>query len=135
MFLTGHFTLPVVSGGAFVVSGVVNIGVAATDLTIPQDKYAAHIIGRTIAGSGTKCVESVLDHDVWYYVANQIKARTRISVVKTPSATALSKAVIIKAKPGHRPNAADTAGACARMLAKLVSVGIFIVNLLLCEVA
>lgn len=50
MFLTGHFTLPVVSGGAFVVSGVVNIGVAATDLTIPQDKYTAHIIGRTIAG-------------------------------------------------------------------------------------
>ncbi len=75
MFLTGHFTLPVVSGGAFVVSGVVNIGVAATELTIPQDKYAAHIINRTIAGSGTKCVESVLFLIMIFRTTLQIKSR------------------------------------------------------------
>lgn len=64
------------------------------------------------------------------YAAKPLMVRRMISTVIPPSATTPSSAVIISAKPNHRPNADDTAGACARMLAKLFGGDIFIANLL-----
>jgi hypothetical protein len=119
VLLARHLALPASDGGAFVTSGVKNECVATTHLTVPEDKNATNIIGHAVARSGMECVESVLNH------GKLTAARTKNRTARALSATTPSNAVIINANPSRRPNAADTAGACARMLAKVFDGGMF----------
>jgi hypothetical protein len=44
MFLTGYFTLPI-SGGAFKASCVIDVGIAAMQLTVAQYQDATNVFG------------------------------------------------------------------------------------------
>ena len=119
VFLAGHLALPVSDSGAFPVSGVIDECVATTHLTIPEDKNVTSIVAHTVARSSIERVESILDH------GKTTAARVKNRTARALSAMTPSNAVIINGKPSRQPNAADTAGACARMLAKVFDGGMF----------
>jgi hypothetical protein len=59
MFLTGHLSLPI-SGGAFIASCVIDVGVAAMQLTVAQYQDATNVLGDTIAGTSIQRIKPVL---------------------------------------------------------------------------
>jgi hypothetical protein len=61
MFLAGHFALPP-SGGALVVSRVIDVGIAAEHLAVLQYQDGTNFIAYTIAGSSIQRIEPVLNH-------------------------------------------------------------------------
>jgi hypothetical protein len=65
MFLTGHLTLPI-SGGALIASCVIDVGVAAMQLTVAQYQDAANVLGDTIAGTSIQRIEPVPNHDCFH---------------------------------------------------------------------
>ena len=65
MFLTGYFTLPI-SGGAFIASRVIDVGVAAMQLTVAQYQDATNVLGHTIAGTSIQRIEPVPNHDCFH---------------------------------------------------------------------
>jgi hypothetical protein len=54
--MTGYFTLPV-SGGAFIASSVIDVSVAAMQLTVAQYQDATNVLGHTIAGTSIQRIE------------------------------------------------------------------------------
>ena len=73
MFLTGYFALPF-SGGAFIASCVIDVGVAAMQLTVAQYQDATNILGHTIAGTSIQRIEAILNHDCF-----QLRSPTNIA--------------------------------------------------------
>src|SRR4029453_19353289 len=65
VFLTGHLTLPI-SGGAFIASCVIDVGVAAMQLTVAQYQDATNVLGDTIAGTSIQRIKPVLNHDCFH---------------------------------------------------------------------
>src|SRR5262245_51599844 len=62
MFLTGYFALPF-SSGAFITSCVVDVGIAAVQLTVAQYQDATNVLGHTVARSSIQRIKPVLNHD------------------------------------------------------------------------
>jgi hypothetical protein len=74
VFLTGYFALPI-SSGAFITSCVVDVGVAAVQLTVAQYQDATNVVGHTIARNSIQRIKSVPNHDSFHTGTDEHKRR------------------------------------------------------------